>query len=378
MKTKLNTSIGLVKPKRANFEQSVALESGVKLRDIELIYETYGDLNKKRNNAILICHALSGNHHAAGYHSKSDKKPGWWDALIGPEKAIDTNKFFVVCPNNLGGCHGSTGPTSINPENGEIYGPDFPVITVNDWVNCQSILADILGIETWHSVIGGSLGGMQALQWSITYPEKIKSACVIAAASKLSAQNIAFNEVARQAIISDPDFLQGQYLKNKKSPKRGLRLARMVGHITYLSDEAMREKFGRELKEGKINFGYDAEFQVESYLRHQGDTFSKNFDPNTYLIMTKLLDYFDPASKHNGDLIKAFKEIKAKILAVSFSSDWRFPPSRSSEIVNALISANKNISYLEIESSKGHDSFLFPEERYTKGIKAFLLADYEY
>ena len=378
MKTKLNTSIGLVKPKRANFEQSVALESGVKLRDIELIYETYGDLNKKRNNAILICHALSGNHHAAGYHSKSDKKPGWWDALIGPEKAIDTNKFFVVCPNNLGGCHGSTGPTSINPENGEIYGPDFPVITVNDWVNCQSILADILGIETWHSVIGGSLGGMQALQWSISYPEKIKSACVIAAASKLSAQNIAFNEVARQAIISDPDFLKGQYLKNKKSPKRGLRLARMVGHITYLSDEAMRERFGRELKEGKINFGYDAEFQVESYLRHQGDTFSKNFDPNTYLIMTKLLDYFDPASKHNGDLTKAFEEIKAKILAVSFSSDWRFPPSRSSEIVNALISANKNISYLEIESSKGHDSFLFPEERYIKGIKAFLLADYEY
>ncbi len=272
----------------------------------------------------------------------------------------------------MGGCHGTTGPTSINEKTKEIYGPDFPIITVLDWVNCQALLADYLGVQVWHSVIGGSLGGMQALNWSITYPERIKKAGVIAAAPKLSAQNIAFNEVARQAIITDPDYQEGYYLKAGKSPKKGLRLARMVGHITYLSDEAMRDKFGRELKEGKLNFGFDAEFEVESYLRYQGDVFSKSFDANTYLLMTKLLDYFDPADKHNGNLVKAFEPIKAQVMVISFTSDWRFSPERSKEISDALLEANKNVSYLEIKSTHGHDSFLFSEDRYVRAIKAFL------
>ena len=278
----------------------------------------------------------------------------------------------MVSPNNLGGCHGTTGPKSINPKTTEVYGPDFPIITVSDWVNCQALLADHLGIGIWHSVIGGSLGGMQALRWSIAYPDRIKKAGIIAAAPKLSAQNIAFNEVARQAIITDPDYQEGYYLKAGKSPKRGLRLARMVGHITYLSDEAMRDKFGRELKEGKLNFGYDAEFEVESYLRYQGDVFSENFDANTYLLMTKLLDYFDPADKCNGNLVEAFRPIKAQVMVISFSSDWRFSPERSREISDALLEAEKNVSYLEIKSTHGHDSFLFAEDRYVKAIKAFL------
>ena len=367
-----NSSVGLVEPQKISFKEPLTLECGETLEKIEIVYETYGSLNKEKDNAVLICHALSGNHHAAGLRKKSDKRKGWWDGLIGPNKAIDTNKLFVVCPNNLGGCHGSTGPQSINPKSGKPYGPDFPLITVSDWVNCQAIFSDLLGIKTWQSVIGGSLGGMQALQWCISYPDRIKKAGIIAAAAKLSAQNIAFNEVARQAIISDPEFNEGLYLENNKIPKKGLRLARMVGHITYLSDEAMRDKFGRDLKKGKLNFGFDAEFEVESYLRHQGDIFSETFDANTYLIMTKLLDYFDPASEHEGDLVKAFDPIKAKLLVVSFSSDWRFSPERSKEIVNALISAKKNASYIEIKSSQGHDSFLFPEKRYTKAINAFL------
>ncbi|MEC7910491.1 MAG: homoserine O-acetyltransferase [Pseudomonadota bacterium] len=365
-------SVGLVEPKKIAFKEPLTLECGEALEDIEIVYETYGTLNEERDNAVLICHALSGNHHAAGFSKNSDKRPGWWDGLIGPNKAIDTNKLFVVCPNNLGGCHGSTGPKSINPKTGKTYGPDFPLITVLDWVNCQAIFSDLLGIESWQCVIGGSLGGMQALQWCLSYPDRIKRAGVIAAAARLSAQNIAFNEVARQAIISDPEFQNGLYLENNKIPKRGLRLARMVGHITYLSDEAMRDKFGRDLKKGKLNFGFDAEFEVESYLRHQGDVFSETFDANTYLIMTKLLDYFDPASEFQGDLVKTFASIKAKLLVVSFSTDWRFSPARSKEIVNALISAKKNASYIEIKSSHGHDSFLFPEERYTKAINAFL------
>ena len=365
-------SIGLVEPKKIVFKEPLTLECGETLEDIEIVYETYGALNKERDNAVLICHALSGNHHAAGFSKNSDKRPGWWDGLIGPNKAIDTNKLFVVCPNNLGGCHGTTGPKSINPKSGKTYGPDFPLITVLDWVNCQAILSDLLGIEAWQCVIGGSLGGMQALQWSLSYPDRIKRAGVIAAASKLSAQNIAFNEVARQAIISDPEFQNGLYLENNKIPKKGLRLARMVGHITYLSDEAMRDKFGRDLKKGKLNFGFDAEFEVESYLRHQGDVFSETFDANTYLLMTKVLDYFDPADKHNGDLIKAFKPILAQLLIISFTSDWRFSPSRSKEISNALIGAKKRVSHLEIESSLGHDSFLLPEKRYVEALRAFL------
>ena len=366
------SSVGRVKTQSVKFEEKLVLESGNHLENLEMIFETYGNLNSEKTNAILVCHALSGNHHAAGYYKDSDERKGWWDSLIGPGKAIDTDKYFVVSPNNLGGCHGTTGPTSINEKTKEIYGPDFPIITVLDWVNCQALLADHLGVQVWHSVIGGSLGGMQALNWAITYPERIKKAGVIAAAPKLSAQNIAFNEVARQAIITDPDYQEGYYLKAGKSPKRGLRLARMVGHITYLSEEAMRDKFGRELKEGKLNFGFDAEFEVESYLRYQGDVFSKSFDANTYLLMTKLLDYFDPADKHNGNLVKAFEPIKAQVMVISFTSDWRFSPERSREISNALLEANKNVSYLEIESPHGHDSFLFAENRYVKAIKAFL------
>ena len=372
MNNKSKSSVGFVKPQKVIFQDHVQLECGRKLDQIEVVYEAYGELNEKKDNAILICHALSGNHHAAGFYKESDSRPGWWDELIGPEKAIDTNTFYVICPNNLGGCHGTTGPSSVNPSNGEVYGPNFPILTVNDWVNCQAILADLLGISCWHGVIGGSLGGMQALQWAISYPDRIKKAGVIAAASKLSAQNIAFNEVARQAIITDPDFQGGEYIKNNSSPKRGLRLARMVGHITYLSDEAMRVKFGRELKEGKLRFGFDVDFEVEGYLRHQGDAFSEKFDANTYLLMTKLLDYYDPAKNFDGDLVRAFNSVKAKILAISFSSDWRFSPQRSREIVDALISSNKEVSYLEIDSSHGHDSFLFADERYSNGLRAFL------
>tara|TARA_B100000427_G_scaffold327517_1_gene338464 strand:+ start:6668 stop:7789 length:1122 start_codon:yes stop_codon:yes gene_type:complete len=363
--------LGIVKPRLFKYEQNLILESGKSLDSFELIYETYGELNEKKSNAILVCHALSGNHHAAGFH-EGDTKPGWWDNLIGPDKAIDTNKFFVVSPNNLGGCHGSTGPSSINPETGRVYGPDFPVLTVEDWVNSQALLANHLGIDIWHAVIGGSLGGMQALQWSISYPSKINKSCVIAAASKLSAQNIAFNEVARQAITNDPDFQDGNYLVNETSPRRGVRLARMVGHITYLSDESMKEKFGRELKKEKLGYGFDVDFQVESYLRHQGDSFSKNFDANTYLLMTKVLDYFDPASKHNGNLVKTFKPIEANTLIISFSTDWRFSSTRSKELVNSLIAAEKEVTYLNIESDLGHDSFLFPQERYVNAINSFL------
>ena len=360
-----------IKPMSFVYKSSFLLESGRDLAGFKMIYETYGKLNKENSNAILVCHALSGNHHAAGYY-EGDDKPGWWDALIGPGKAIDTEKYFVVSPNNLGGCHGTTGPTSINPLTNNPYGPSFPGLTVRDWTKSQALLADHLGIETWHGVIGGSLGGMQALDWSIALPGRIKKAAVIAAAPKLSAQNIAFNEVARQAITSDPEYHQGEYLSRNSSPKNGLKLARMIGHITYLSDESMKKKFGRDLKEDKLNFGLGAEFQVESYLRHQGNVFSETFDANTYLLMTKVLDYFDPAEKFEGDLAESFKAISAQILIVSFSSDWRFSPERSKEIADALIEAKKKVSHVEIESSLGHDSFLFPIERYVDVVKAFL------
>tara|TARA_Y100000588_G_scaffold278817_1_gene295505 strand:+ start:271 stop:1389 length:1119 start_codon:yes stop_codon:yes gene_type:complete len=365
-------SVGIIKPNFIGFDAPLLLECGKELKGFNMIYETYGKLNNDKSNAILVCHALSGSHHAAGFHHKADSKPGWWDSLIGPSKAIDTDKYFVVSPNNLGGCHGTTGPKSINPETNNVYGPNFPVLTVRDWTNSQALLADHLNINSWHAVIGGSLGGMQALDWSIAYPERIKKAGVIAAAPKLSAQNIAFNEVARQAITSDPDYKDGNYLERNTSPKKGLRLARMVGHITYLSDESMKNKFGRDLKNEKLNFGFDAEFEVESYLRHQGDVFSSTFDANTYLLMTKILDYFDPADEFNGDLVKAFEPILAQTLVVSFSSDWRFSPSRSREITNALLGAKKKVSHVEIDSSLGHDSFLFSEKRYVEVLKAFL------
>ena len=323
---------------------------------------------------MLICHALSGHHHAAGYHSDEDKKPGWWEHCIGPGKPIDTNDFFVVSLNNLGGCHGSTGPASINPATGEPWGPEFPPLRARDWVNSQAMLADRLGIDCWAAIIGGSLGGMQAMRWALEYPERVKHCVVIAAAMKLSAQNIAFNEIARQAILSDPDFHSGNYLARNAIPRQGLSIARMVGHITYLSDDAMAEKFGRDLRSGTLAQGTDesVEFQVESYLRHQGTAFSESFDANTYLLMTKALDYFDLAREYDDDPIKAFSLASASFMVMSFTSDWRFSPSRSREIVDALIAACKPVSYAEIEADQGHDAFLLPIPRYLDAFTAYM------
>ena len=367
-----DNSIGIVKPKFVNIEQSLDLDCGKKLDNFSLIYETYGNLNQENNNAILICHALSGDHHAAGYHSVDDKKPGWWDSCIGPGKPFDTNKFFVVSLNNIGGCMGSTGPNTVDKNTGNEYGPDFPIVTVNDWVKSQKLLADYLGIDAWACVIGGSLGGMQAMQWAISYPDKIKNSIIIASAAKLSAQNIAFNEVARQAIITDPEFHNGRYNNFGVVPKRGLSIARMLGHITYLSDDSMRQKFGRDLREGKLHFGYDVDFQVESYLRYQAQAFVERFDANTYLLMTKALDYFDPAQKYSGNLSQAFKDTKARFLVVSFTSDWRFSSSKSHEIVKYLVKARKNVSYSEIESNNGHDAFLMPIPQYLGVLRNFM------
>lgn len=357
-------SVGLVSPQTLHITEPLPLDCGRSLSQFDLVYETYGTLNSEKSNAVLICHALSGDHHAAGYHSLDDKKPGWWDSAIGPGKAIDTNEFFVVCPNNLGGCKGSSGPNTVNPQSGKLYGPEFPIVTVPDWVRSQAILADALGIKQWAAVIGGSLGGMQALQWAISLPDRVRHALVIAAAPKLSAQNIAFNEVARTAIKSDPDFHGGYYVEHDTLPRQGLGLARMLGHITYLSDEAMGQKFGRELRSGQIQYGYDVEFQIESYLRYQSSSFVERFDANTYLLMTKALDYFDPAKAFNDDLNATMQAIQAKILVMSFTSDWRFSPLRSLEIVNALLSAGKQVSYAEIEAHQGHDAFLLPIPRY--------------
>jgi homoserine O-acetyltransferase/O-succinyltransferase len=357
-------SVGLVKPSTIHIDTPLQLDCGKTLPSYDLVYETYGSLNEDGSNAVLICHALSGDHHAAGFHTMEDRKPGWWDTAIGPGKAIDTNHFYVVCLNNLGGCKGSTGPNTINPETGELYGPDFPIVTVPDWVQSQAMLADRLGIQQWAAVIGGSLGGMQALQWSISLPERVRHAIVIAAAPKLSAQNIAFNEVARTAIKSDPDFHDGYYIKHNTLPRHGLGLARMLGHITYLSDEAMGEKFGRELRNGAIQYGYDVEFQIESYLRYQSTSFVERFDANTYLLMTKALDYFDPAQAFNDDLVATVTNIQAKSLIISFTSDWRFSPERSKEIVNAMLAAGKSVCYAEIEAHQGHDAFLMPIPRY--------------
>lgn len=366
-------SVGLVTPRVQAFETPLLLACGRSLNSYELIFETYGELNADRSNAVLICHALSGHHHAAGYHSAEDRKPGWWDSAIGPGKPIDTRKFFVVALNNLGGCNGSTGPTSVNPATGKPYGADFPVVTVEDWVNSQARLADALGIHQWAAVVGGSLGGMQALQWTISYPERVRHCLAIATAPKLSAQNIAFNEVARQAILSDPEFHGGDFQAQGVIPKRGLMLARMVGHITYLSDDAMGEKFGRELKTDKLNYDFHSvEFQVESYLRYQGEEFSGRFDANTYLLMTKALDYFDPAQAHGGDLAATLANVQARFCLMSFTTDWRFSPARSREIVEALIAARKHVSYLEIDAPQGHDAFLMPIPRYLHGFAAYM------
>lgn len=364
-------SVGLVTPRTQHFNEALTLESGSTLNGFDLVYETYGELNAARSNAILICHALSGDHHVAGYHSEKDKKPGWWDNCIGPGKPIDTSKFFVVAPNNLGGCSGSTGPQTINPATGKPYGPEFPIVTVGDWVKSQAMLADVLGIERWAAVIGGSLGGMQVMQWSFDYPDRIRNAFVIAAAPKLSTQNIAFNEVARQAIMNDQDFHGGHYEDHGVVPNRGLMLARMLGHITYLSDDVLDEKFGRELRDGRIKFGYDVEFQVESYLRYQGRSFVDRFDANSYLLLTKVLDYFDPTSRF-GKLSAAFEKATAKFYVISFSSDWRFSPARSREIVRALLDADRDVTYVEIESKQGHDSFLMPIPRYHEVLSTAL------
>lgn len=365
-------SVGIVTPKTVHFDQPLTLRCGQTLDEYDIVYETYGTLNADKSNAVLICHALSGDHHAAGYHNAEDKKPGWWDSAIGPGKAIDTNKFFVVALNNLGGCAGSTGPISINPKTGKVYGPDFPIVAVRDWVNSQARLADYLGIEKFAAVVGGSLGGMQALRWSIQFPERLHHSVVIASAPKLSAQNIAFNEVARQAIIKDPEFHGGRYLEAGSYPKAGLIQARMLGHLTYLSNDAMREKFGRELKDGKLNYGFDPEFQVESYLHYQGEKFSNRFDANTYLLMTKALDYFDPAHLYNDDLVECMSNALCKFLVISFTTDWRFSPERSEEIVDALIQADKDVTYAKIESEQGHDAFLIPIPRYLTVFKAYM------
>lgn len=366
------TSVGAVTAQSARFDTPITLKSGATLDSYQLVYETYGELNGAKTNAVLICHALSANHHVAGYYADSLKSTGWWDNMVGPGKPIDTRRFFVIGVNNIGGCHGSTGPSSVNPQSGKPYGADFPVVTVEDWVEVQARLADYLGIPRFAAIGGGSLGGMQALQWSLSFPERVRHVLAIAAAPKLTAQNIAFNDVARQAILTDPDFHDGDFYSRGVVPKRGLRLARMLGHITYLSDDSMAEKFGRELRSGAFNFGFDVEFEIESYLRYQGDKFSERFDANTYLLMTKALDYFDPAHEHNGDLSAAFRPARAGFLVLSFTSDWRFAPGRSRDIVKALLDNELNVSYAEITSSHGHDSFLMEDAHYHALVRTYM------
>ena len=366
-----NSSVGIVAPQIAHFNEPLTLKSGQVLSQFNLIYETYGELNADKSNAVLICHALSGHHHVAGKHREDDKHPGWWDNLIGPGKPLDTNKFFVIALNNLGGCHGSSGPLSTNPDTDRPWGATFPIVTVEDWVNSQARLADFLGIQQLAAVLGGSLGGMQALQWSIAYPNRIRHALVIASAPNLTAQNIAFNEVARQAIITDPEFYAGEYYNHGAVPRRGLRIARMLGHITYLSDDAMGEKFGRKLRDGHIKYSFDVEFEMESYLRYQGDKFAGEFDANTYLRMTRALDYFDPAAEHGGDLTAALSKVTADFLVLSFTSDWRFSPARSREIVKALLDNERSVSYAEVTAEHGHDAFLMPDAHYHNILRAY-------
>jgi len=354
-----------------HFDTPLAFRSGAVLDAYDLMYETYGTPNAAKTNAVLVCHALNASHHVAGFYAEDPKNVGWWDNMIGPGKPLDTDKFFVVGVNNVGGCFGSTGPASTDPNSGKPYGSSFPMVTVEDWVEAQARLADRLGIERFAAVMGGSLGAMQALHWAIAYPARIANALVIAAAPKLSAQNIAFNEVARQAITTDPDFHGGDYYEHGVVPRRGLRLARMIGHITYLSDDAMMEKFGRSLRSGAINFHFDVDFEVESYLRHQGDKFSEYFDANTYLLITRALDYFDPAGACDGDLTRALAPARARFFVASFTSDWRFAPERSREIVKALLDNRADVCYAEIDAPHGHDAFLLEDERYHALVRAY-------
>lgn len=365
-------SVGIVKAQVAHFTQPLTLKSGAVLPQYHLTYETYGELNAAKTNAVLICHALSGNHHVAGRYTPEDKYPGWWDNLIGPGKPLDTNKFFVIGLNNLGGCHGSSGPSSVNPLTDKPYSASFPVVTVEDWVESQARLLDHLGIAQLAAVIGGSLGGMQALQWNIAYPARVRHAFVIASAPNLTAQNMAFNEVARQAIITDPEFFDGDYYNHGTVPRRGLRIARMLGHITYLSDDVMGEKFGRKLRHGDVKYSFDVEFEMESYLRYQGDKFAGEFDANTYLRMTRALDYFDPALNYDGDLSLALSLAQAKFVVISFTTDWRFSPARSREIVKALLDNALPVKYAEVTSDHGHDAFLMPDPYYHDIMRAYL------
>jgi len=375
------SSIGVVTPQTLHFTEPLRLSSGAELRDYTLVYETYGQLNADRSNAVLVCHALNASHHVAGLHADAQGQPlpksaGWWDNMIGPGKPLDTNQFFVICVNNPGSCFGSTGPMHTNPATGRIYGADFPVVTVEDWVNAQARVLDRLGIQQLAAVLGGSLGGMQALSWTLQHPDRVKHCVAVATAPKLSAQNIAFNEVARQAIITDPDFHGGHFYAHGVVPRRGLRVARMIGHITYLSDDVMEQKFGRELVgRGVLDAPrystQDLEFQVESYLRHQGDKFSDYFDANTYLLITRALDYFDPARLHGGDLAAALAKAVSKFLVISFTTDWRFSPARSREIVKALVDNRHDVSYAEIDAPHGHDAFLLDDARYHDVVRAY-------
>ena len=360
------------------FEAALPLQSGASIRDYALSYETYGELNVEKSNAVLICHALNASHHVAGVYAGEDKSEGWWDNMIGPGKPVDTDKFFVIGVNNLGSCFGSTGPMHLNPDTGLVYGADFPVMTVEDWVDAQARLLDALGIVQLAAVMGGSLGGMQALSWTLQHPERVKHAVVVASAPNLTAENIAFNEVARRAIVTDPDFHEGHFYRHGVIQNRGLRIARMIGHITYLSDDVMNEKFGRQLREAVTSnaTGYrystqDVEFQIESYLRYQGDKFSEYFDANTYLLITRALDYFDPAREHGGNLSAALARATCKFLLVSFSTDWRFSPSRSREVVKALLDNQRDVSYAEIDAPHGHDAFLLDDARYMNVVRSY-------
>jgi len=379
----------IVTPQSMPFREPLALQSGASIRDYALAYETYGTLNAQRSNAVLICHALNASHHVAGSYAGQARSEGWWDTMIGPGKPVDTDRFFVIGVNNLGSCFGSTGPMHANPDTGRIYGADFPVVTVEDWVNAQARLLDALGVEKLAAVMGGSLGGMQALSWTLQYPQRVGHAVVIASAPNLTAENIAFNEVARRAIVTDPDFHGGHFYQHGVIPRRGLRIARMIGHITYLSDDVMNEKFGRQLREGMdpraaaaggaarrgvgaYNYTLqDVEFQIESYLRYQGDKFSEYFDANTYLLITRALDYFDPALHHHGNLAKALAPAVANFLLVSFTTDWRFSPKRSREIVKALLDNRRDVSYAEIDAPHGHDAFLLEDARYMAVVRAY-------
>lgn len=369
-------SLGVVKPETLHFAEPLSLQSGASIANYNLVVETYGKLNAKKDNAVLICHALNASHHVAGISAGNPENIGWWDNMVGPGKPVDTNKFFVIGVNNLGSCFGSTGPMSINPATGKPYGASFPVVTVEDWVNAQARVADHFQIEKFAAIMGGSLGGMQAMAWSMMYPNRVANCIVVASTPKLSAQNIAFNEVARSAILSDPDFHGGDYYAHNVKPRRGLRVARMIGHITYLSDDDMAEKFGRELRRAEgdsdeYNFSFDVEFEVESYLRYQGEKFADYFDANTYLLITRALDYFDPAKAYANNLSAAMKDVVAKFLVVSFTTDWRFAPDRSREIVKALLDNKLDVSYGEIDAPHGHDAFLLEDPRYHGLVRAY-------